>query len=175
MSGPKLSSVQIAEARKRELEKQRQERLRLEEARANYRNTEQEIERRKQQLYFEIRQAGESKDFWSDVRMIDLKRALEEKLSVISMCAVTHTSDEKEWRIKAEESRREAEGAFQWVCEQLGKNKELADTMRIKRESVFAQYGTAHNLSRTRKQGRKENLFIKFVGTAHPVIDPEKQ
>ena len=175
MSGPKLSSVQIAEARKRELEKQRQERLRLEEALANYRNTEQEIERRKQQLYLEIRQAEESTDFWSDVIMIDLKRTLEEKLSGISMCAVTHTSDEKEWRTKAEESRREAEGAFQWVCEQLGKNKELADTMRTKRESVITQYGTGHILSRIRKQGRKENLFIKFEGKSHPVIDPEKQ
>lgn len=175
MSGPKLSSVQIAEARRRELERQRQERLRLEEARANYRNAEQEIESRKQQLHLEISQAGEGADFWSGENLKDLKRALEEKLSEIRMYAVIQTSNENEWRAKAEESRREAERIFHWVNEQLGKNKEMADTMRMKEESVIAQYQTAYSISQARQQGRKEKLYIKFEGTAHPVPDPEEQ
>ena len=93
MSGPKLSSVQIEEARRRELERQRQERLRLEEARATYRNAEQEIVRRKEKLLLEIGETGKEADFWPGKNFDGLKQALVEKLSQIRMRAVTQTAD----------------------------------------------------------------------------------
>ena len=72
-------------------------------------NAEQEIVRRKEKLLLEIGETGKEADFWPGKNFDGLKQALVEKLSQIRMRAVTQTSDEKEWRVKAEESRREAE------------------------------------------------------------------